>query len=103
MKAIVCSNYNHPKVLQVQEIEKANPDENEILIKVHATTVTSGDVRVCRFDVPILFWSPIRLALGIKRPKQPVLGVEYAGEVKTVGKNIKNFKKGDRVLAPLSG
>jgi len=98
MKAIICTKYGPPEVLQVGELEKPIPKDNEILIKVHATTVTAGDVRVRRFDVPLLFWLPIRLVLGLKRPKQPVLGVEYAGEVEAVGKNIQNFKVSDRVF-----
>ena len=102
MKAIVCTRYGRPEVLQIKEVEKPTPKENEILIRVHATTVTAGDVRVRRFDVPVLFWFPIRLALGLKKPKQPILGVEYAGEVKSVGTGIKNFKKGDRVFGSTS-
>ncbi len=98
MKAILCTSYGPPEVLQIKEIEKPVPNDNEILIKVHTTTVTAGDVRVRRFDVPVLFWLPIRLALGVKRPKQPVLGVEYAGEVEVAGKDIKKFKIGDRVF-----
>lgn len=98
MKAIVCTAYGSPEVLQLEELERPIPTDNEMLIKVHATTVTAGDVRVRRFDVPLLFWLPIRLVLGINRPKQAVLGVEYAGEVEAVGKSIKNFRVGDRVF-----
>ena len=102
MKAIVCTKYGRPEMLQLKEVEKPVPKENELLIRVRATTVTAGDVRVRRFDVPILFWFPIRLALEVKRPKQPILGVEYAGEVESVGTGIKNFKKGDRVFGSTS-
>lgn len=98
MKAIVCTKYGPPEVLQLKEVEKPVPKENEILIKMHASTVTAGDVRVRRFDVPVLFWLPIRLALGLMRPKQPVLGVEYAGEVEAIGTKITKFKKGDRIF-----
>lgn len=102
MKAIVCTKYGHPEVLQMEEDEKPTPKDNELLIRIHATTVTAGDVRVRRFDVPVLFWFPIRLALGLKKPKQPILGVEYAGEIESAGAEIKNFKKGDRVFGSAS-
>jgi len=98
MKAIICTAYGSPEVLQSRELNKPTPKDNEILIKVHATMVTAGDVRVRRFDVPLLFWLPIRLVLGLRQPKQPVLGVEYAGEVEAVGKSIQKFKVGDRVF-----
>ena len=85
MKAIVASKYGGPEVLQLKEVQKPTPKANEILIKVHATTVTAGDFRMRSFTVPPMFWLPARIALGITKPKQPIYGMELAGEVESVG------------------
>jgi len=102
MRAILCTKYGSAEVLKLQEVEKAAPKDNEILIKIHATTVTSGDIRVRSFNSPLLLWIPMRLFLGLTKPRNPILGVEMAGEIESVGNGVKRFKKGDQVYA-LSG
>jgi len=97
MKAIVCTKYGAPEVLQLKEIDKPVPKDNEVLIRLFATTVSSGDARIRSFDVPALFWLPFRLMVGFSKPKK-LLGTAVAGEVETVGKDVKLFKPGDKVF-----
>lgn len=99
MKAIVCTKYGPPEVLKRVEVEKPVPKDNEVLIKVYATTVTSGDTRVRGFRVPLSFWLFARIALGFRGPRTNILGADLAGEVESVGKDVKNFKEGDQVFA----
>jgi len=98
MKAAVCPRYGPPDVLQIADVPKPTPQDNEVLVRIHATTVTSGDRRVRAFDVPRMFWLPGRLMLGWSKPKQPILGSELAGEVEAVGKDVTRFAVGDRVV-----
>ncbi len=93
MKAIVCTKYGAPEFLQMQEVEKPSPKDNDILIKIHATSVSSGDARMRRAD-PFV----IRLIFGFKRPRKPVLGVVVAGEVEAIGKSVSKYKPGDQVF-----
>ena len=83
----------------MKEVEKPTPKDNEVLIKTHATTVTSGDWRVRSLSVPVGFGLISRLVFGISRPRQPILGTELAGEIESVGKDVNKFKVGDQVFA----
>jgi len=99
MKAIVATKYGPPEVLELTEVAKPVPGDNDILVKVYATTVTSGDSRVRGFIVPVSFWIPARLTLGLRKPKKAILGMVVAGEVESVGKEVNRFKQGDQVYA----
>jgi NADPH:quinone reductase-like Zn-dependent oxidoreductase len=99
MKAVVCTKYGPPEVLKLKEVEKPVPKDNEVLIKIYATTVTSGDTRIRSFRVPLSFWLPARIALGLRSPKINILGAELTGEIESIGKEVKTFKVGDQVFA----
>ena len=101
MKAIVYTKYGPPDVLHLQEVEKPTPRNNEVLVKVHATTVTIGDTIMRSLNMPISGWQRVmaRLYLGIRRPKRPILGMELAGEVESIGRKVTRFKPGDPVFA----
>ncbi|CAH0285363.1 Quinone oxidoreductase 1 [Peribacillus simplex] len=99
MKAMVCTKYGSPDVLELQEVAKPIPKDNEVLVKVHAATVASGDIRVRSFKSPFLLWLPMRIFLGLRKPRKSILGVELAGEIEETGRNVKKFKKGDKVFA----
>jgi len=99
MKAIVCTAYGSPDVLELRDVAKPVPRDGEVLIKVHATTAHRGDVRIRKFDVPRGQRLAARLVLGFTRPKNPILGMELAGVVESVGKDVTLFKPGDEVFA----
>lgn len=98
MKAIVYKSYGSPDVLNYADVAKPIPKNNEVLIKVATGTVTAGDTRMRSFDVPLSFWIPARLVLGVFSPKNKILGMEMAGVVEAVGKDVTKFKVGDAVF-----
>jgi NADPH:quinone reductase-like Zn-dependent oxidoreductase len=93
VKAAVCTKYGPPEVLQIKEVEKPTPKDNQVRIRVFATTVTSGDVRIRKAD-PWL----VRLFAGLTKPRKPIIGSEVAGEVEALGKDARQFKVGDQVF-----
>lgn len=99
MQAIVYSRYGSPDVLQFQELPTPQPGDNEILIRIHATTVTAGDWRIRSLTMPLGFGWISRLVFGVLRPRQAILGSELAGEVVARGKNVSQFQVGDQIFA----
>lgn len=101
MKAIVYEHYGSPEVLHITDVATPNPRDNQVLVKIRATTVTVGDTIMRSFNIPGQRWQriPARLILGIWKPRKPILGMELAGDVMTVGKNVTRYKVGDPVLA----
>ena len=105
MKAVVYTQYGPPEVLRLQDVEKPTPRDSEVLIKVQATTVTIGDTIMRSLNIPVTGWQRFmsRVYLGIRRPKRHVLGMELAGDIETVGRNVTRFKPGDAVFASTFG
>ena len=99
MRAIVATGYGPPDVLQLTEVAKPVPKANEILVRVRASTVSAGDTRMRSFTVPPLLWLPARLTLGWGKPRQPIYGMELAGDIEAIGKDVQRFKVGDQVFA----
>ena len=103
MKAVVYTKYGPPEVLHLQEVEKPVLRDNEVLVKVYATTAHIGDCRMRSFTVPAWQWLFARMYLGLRKPKRTVLGMELAGDIEAVGKDVKRFKIGDPVFASTFG
>lgn len=101
MKAVVCTKYGPPEVLQLQDVEKPTPKKNEICIKIHATSVTSSDCIIRGFNLPK--WNPLRLmmglVLGFGKPRNPILGMVAAGDIDSMGQDAKRFNISDQVFA----
>jgi NADPH:quinone reductase-like Zn-dependent oxidoreductase len=99
MKAIVWTRYGPPDGLQLQELAQPIPKDNEVLIKVHATTATAADTEFRRLKLPLAFAVPLRLFLGLRKPTRiTILGTEFAGEVVSAGKDVTRYKPGDQVF-----
>jgi NADPH:quinone reductase-like Zn-dependent oxidoreductase len=94
----VCTKYGPPEVLQLREVEKPTPKDNEVLIRIDATTVTSGDVRIRSSTYASWFWLPARIMYGLRKPRKTIPGNELAGEIESVGKDVTRFRKGDQVF-----
>jgi NADPH:quinone reductase-like Zn-dependent oxidoreductase len=103
MKAVIYEKYGSPSVLRLTELPIPVINSSELLIKIEATTVTSGDVRMRSSDFPLLYYLPGRLVLGLVKPKKQILGHEFAGTVSACGDEVKRFKVGDRVYGTTSG
>ena len=105
MKAIVCTQYGSPSVLQLREVEKPTPKVNEVLIRVYAATVTTADCELRSLKFATWYWLmlPIRILLGFRKPtRRTILGQELAGDIEAVGKDVTRFKRGDQIFAPTS-
>ena len=99
MKAIVYTKYGPANVLQLKEVNKPVPADDEILIRVHAAEATKADCELRGFKFAVSwFWLPLRIAMGVRKPKRPVLGGYFAGEIEAVGKGVSKFAIGDQVF-----
>lgn len=98
MKAVICSKYGEPGVLKLREVKKPVPKANEVCMKIVATAVTASDCIVRSGKVSILFWIPMRLAIGLTRPRQPILGIPFAAEIDSVGSGVTKFQPGEQVF-----
>ena len=99
MKAVIWTRYGSPDMLELREIDKPSPKDDEILIRIHATTVTAGDCEIRNLDFPIYFGLAMRMWVGFIRPRGTTIpGTELAGEIEAVGAGVKGYKEGDRVF-----
>ena len=105
MKAIIYTQYGPPEVLRLTDLPKPSPRANEVLVMIHTTTVTIGDTIMRSLNIPVSGWQKVmaRLYLGWSKPKRPILGMEMAGKVESVGKKVTRFKPGDAVFASTFG
>lgn len=100
LKAIIWTAYGPPEVLELREVDKPVPADNQVLIKIRATTVTAGDCETRRLALPLWIRLPMRFYVGLTRPKRmTILGQELAGEIEGVGKDVTRFRPGDQVFA----
>ena len=99
MKAIVCTRWGPPDVLELREVGRPTPRDDEVLIRIHATTVTAGDCEMRGLRLTPLLRFLMRIGLGLRGPRNKVIGQELAGEIQSVGKNVRLLKTGDQVFA----
>lgn len=97
MQAVICTKYGPPEVLQLREVSRPSPRHNEVLVKIRATAATASDIYIRGSQLPLRFKLPMRLALGITKPRNPIIGMVLAGEIEAVGRDIRRYKPGDRV------
>ncbi len=98
MLAVTCRRYGPPEVLKIEEVARPTLKANEVLVRVRASSVTSGDVRMRAFTGAGIFWLPMRLLFGVLRPRNPVAGMEFAGTITEVGRSVTAFRVGDAVF-----
>lgn len=98
MLAVTCRRYGPPEVLKIEEVARPTLKANEVLVRVRASSVTSGDVRMRAFTGAGIFWLPMRLLFGVLRPRNPITGMEFAGTVAAVGQGATAFRVGDAVF-----
>ncbi len=98
MKAIICAAYGPPNVLELREVAKPHPKDGQVLVRIHATSVSRADCELRRFEFPGWVWLPMRLWFGVLKPRVRILGQEFAGEVEATGKGAASFAPGDRVF-----
>ena len=99
MKAIVCTKYGPPDVLRLKELQKPTPKDDEVLVRVHAATVTAGDCELRSLKLPLLWKLFVRVGFGFRAPRKKILGQELAGEIESIGRDVGLFRKGDQVFA----
>jgi NADPH:quinone reductase-like Zn-dependent oxidoreductase len=99
MRAIVCTRWGPPDVLELREVDKPVPKDNEVLIRTYATTVTAGDCELRGLKQPLMLQLLMRMGFGLRGPRKKILGQELAGEIESVGKDVKLFREGDQVFA----
>ena len=99
MRAIVANRYGPPDVLQLIEMDKPEPEDDQVLVKIHSATVFMGDCEMRGFKFPLWMWLPLRLFLGVRKPKRPVFGQEFSGVIEAVGNDVTKFNIGDEVFA----
>lgn len=105
MKAVICTKYGTPDVLQIKKVDKPTPKDNELLIKIHATTVHIGDTKIRGFKPDMGFFQDMlvkpmmRIMIGFSGPRKKILGMELSGEIEAVGKKVTRFKKGEQIFA----
>ena len=98
MKAVLCTAYGPPGVLKLADIDKPKPKPGQVLVRVHATTVSRADTEIRKFEFPGWIWLPLRLYFGVTKPRVNILGEEFAGVVEDLGDGTTAFRVGDRIL-----